>query len=178
MNDTPETAANKQSFFSPSTKNSTLQKYKGIGGWLLLFCLILTVFSLIGTLFSIVTTYLEVSKYFAQFPRLLTVTVIDIFLSLSFMTYSIYAGIRLWRIRPRAVHTAKQYILFSLVYVLIASLLSFMAGFPSSVNETLVIGGAKSMFKGIIFVVTWYSYLNKSQRVRATYNDDENGKSV
>ena len=178
MNDTTETSVNQQSSFSPSTTNSTLQQYKGIGGWLLLFCLILTVFSPIGTVFSIVTAYLEVSKYFDQFPRLLTVTVIDTFLSLGFMTYSIYSGIALWRIRPRAVHTAKQYILFSLVYVLIASILPFMAGFPSSVNETLVIGGAKSMFKGIIFVVTWYSYLNKSQRVRATYNDDKNGKSV
>jgi hypothetical protein len=44
-----------------------------------------------------------------------------------------------------------------------------MAGLPSAANEAMIAQVVKDAFRGIIYFAIWYSYLNKSQRVRATY---------
>ena len=57
----------------------TEPEYKGAHGWLLLFCLSLTVFSPLLTLVSFGAGYSESSKYFDQFPGLRVITLIDMF---------------------------------------------------------------------------------------------------
>jgi len=144
-------------------------KYKGVAGWLLLFCLGLTVFSPSITIGSLVTAYSQTSIYFDQFPGLFVIIVIDTLLSVILTAYGIYAGVRLWRIQPNAVQTAKRYLLCFLGYQVIASILPFTAGLPSAANDAMTAEVAKDTVRGIIYVSIWYSYLNKSQRVRVTY---------
>ena len=145
------------------------ERYKGVAGWLLFFCISLTVIGPLITLGSLVGAYSDSSKYFNQFPGLLAITVIDTILSLGVMGLSIYAGIGLWRIRPGAVQMAKRYLLCFLGYHAVTAFLPFMAGLPSAANEAMIAQVAKDTFRGIIYVAIWYSYLNKSLRVRATY---------
>ena len=145
-------------------------RYKGVGGWLLLLCLGLTVFGPLITLGSLVAAYGESSKYFDQFPGLLVITVIDTFLSLGLMAFSVYAGIGLWSVRPGAVQMAKRYLLCYMGYLAIAAVLPFMAGLPSAANEAMSAEVAKDTFRGIIYFAIWHSYLNKSKRVRDTYH--------
>lgn len=145
------------------------EQYKGVAGWLLLFCLGLTVFTPLITLGSLAAGYSESSKYFDQFPGLLVITLVDTLLSLCIIALSVYAGIGLWRIRPGAVQMAKRYLLCFLGYHVVAALLPFMAGLPSAANEAMIGQVAKDTFRGIIYVVIWYLYLNNSKRVSATY---------
>ena len=144
-------------------------RYKGVGGWLLFFCLGLTVFNPLMSLFSLAGSYRESAPYFSQFPGLLVVTGLDTVLSLGLTVFSIYAGASLWRLRPGAVQTAKRYLLWFLAYQAVAIVLPFMAGLPSSADETMIAQSVKDAFRGILYVIIWYSYLNKSKRVRATY---------
>jgi hypothetical protein len=44
-----------------------------------------------------------------------------------------------------------------------------MAGLPSAANQAMMGEVAKNTFRGVIYFAIWYSYLNKSKRVRATY---------
>ena len=168
MKDMPD-AANQQPAPPPLTSAPAEPRYKGVGGWLLLFCLGLTVFSPLITLGSLVFAFGESSQYFAQFPGLLVITVVDTLLSVSLMAFSIYAGVRLWGIRPGAVRMAKIYLLCFLAYLAVSAVLPFMAGLPSVANAVMIGEVAKSTFRGAIYFAIWYSYLNKSQRVRATY---------
>ncbi|PYV92332.1 MAG: hypothetical protein DMG05_04840 [Acidobacteria bacterium] len=144
-------------------------RYKGVGGWLLFFCLGLTVFNPLMSLFSLAGSYRESAPYFSQFPGLLVVTGLDTVLSLGLTVFSIYAGASLWRLRPGAVQTAKRYFLWFLAYQAVAIVLPFMAALPSAPDETMIAQTVKGAFRGIIYVIIWYSYLNKSERVRATY---------
>jgi hypothetical protein len=121
------------------------------------------------TLVTLAASYSEVSQYFDTFFGLLITTVIDTFLSVGLMAFSIYAGVGLWRIRPGAVQTAKKYLLWLLAYLAIAAVLPFMAGLPSAANDAMIAEVAKGTFRGVIYFAIWYSYLNKSQRVRGTY---------
>lgn len=150
----------------------TQPKYKGVRGWLLLFCLSLTLFTPLMTIGSLGAGYSESSKYFDQFPGLQVITMIDIYLSLGVVAFSIYAGTGLWGIRPGAVQMAKRYLLSFLGYHAITSILPFMAGLPSAANEAMIEPVAKEALRGVIYFTVWYLYLNNSKRVKATFPSD------
>lgn len=164
-------AANEQPAHPSLTPIPAESRYKGVGGWLLFLCLALTVFSPFMTLASLAAGYTETSKYFDLFPGLLAITIVDTFLSLGLMVFSIYAGAGLWSVRAGAVRLAKRYLLCFLGYHVIAAALPFMAGLPSEAHEAMIPEVAKEALKGIIFFIVWYSYLNGSKRVRATFRE-------
>ena len=143
------------------------QQYKGIGGWLLLLCVGLTVFTPIRTLGSLAGSYIESAQYFEQFPGLLIVTVVDTILSLGLMAFSVYAGLGLWRIRAGAVETAKNYLWWFLAYHVVAAALPF--GLPSEAHRAMMEQVVKNMVGAVVAFAIWYSYLNRSKRVKATY---------
>ncbi len=142
---------------------------QGVGGWLLLLCLGLTIFRPLFTLGSIVVTYGESAQYFGKYPGLMIVTFIDTVLSIGLMAFSICAGIGLWRVQSNAVQVTKVFLLCLLGYAVVSSVLPFLAGLPSEANVDMIAPVATSAFKVVIYVAIWYSYLNKSERVRATY---------
>ena len=162
----------------------TANELNGVGGWLLFLCFSFTVLSPILSIVFLVTSYNEVNPHFDQFPGLLNITVVDGILTFGMIIFSIYAGISLWQIRPGAVNIAKKYLLAFLGYTVLASLLPFMAGLPSEVNEAMMREVATAAIRSFVYVAVWYSYLNKSKRVKATYglntdrdkndHDDEN----
>ncbi len=154
---------------SPHPLDPAESQYKGVRGWLLLFCIGLTVLTPLVSLGSISMEYGATSEYFGRFPGLMIITITDMILSLGIMAFSIYAGVALWTIRPGAVRTAKTYLWFFLGYTGVAAILPFTAGFPRSANDAMVAEVAKNSLRSIIYFVIWYTYLNKSKRVKATY---------
>lgn len=143
--------------------------FVGVRGWLLLFCLALTVFSPIATAFFLIANYQGATQYFEQYPGLRVISRIDIVLSVSLMAFSVYAGICLWRKKRNAVRIAKAYLWTYLGYSVIASGLPFGAGLPAVAHETMIIGVLKTLFRALLFFALWYSYLTGSKRVKATF---------
>ena len=146
-------------------------RYASVGGWLLLLCLGLTIFSPLLTLFNLVSTYTQTESLYSQYPGLQTIFLIDLGLSCLLMFLSIRAGIALWSIKPGAVQTAKYYLLILLGYSFIAAFLPFMAGLPSSANDAMIPEVVKGCVRSLLYFGIWYTYLNVSKRVNATYID-------
>jgi hypothetical protein len=167
MNEIPDAAD--QQATAPALTSDPEPRYKGVGGWLLLLCLGLTVFGPVVTIYSLASGYTESSQYFDQFPGLKIITVVDSLLSLGLMAFSIYAGAGLWSIRPGAVQMAKRYLLCFLGYHAIAAILPFLAGLPAAANEAMIVEVVKNTLRGVLYFAVWYSYLNKSKRVASTY---------
>ena len=113
-------------------------QYYGVRGWLLLFCLSLTIFSPLYTLYNLGVSYEASSTLFNRYPDLQNVFILDLILSLGLTAFSIYAGLALWNIKPGAVKTAKIYLLVFLGYVVIASFLPFKAGLPSTAHDLMI----------------------------------------
>jgi heme A synthase len=82
--------------------------------------------------------------------------------------FSIYAGIKLWRIRPGAVRTAEIFLLCVLCYQGIPALLPLLAGRPSP-YQPMTQAAATNLLSAFLYVAVWYSYLRRSERVKATY---------
>jgi hypothetical protein len=141
----------------------------GVGGWLLLLCVGLTVFGPILGLYNISSGYKDASPYFDVVPGVKTLFMIDVPLSLGLVMFSLFAGAGLWGVRPGAVRTAKRYLLCLLGYSLVTLMLPYIVNMPKEMTKLVVPELIKGTFKTAIYVGVWYAYLSNSQRVRNTY---------
>jgi hypothetical protein len=144
---------------------------RGVRGWLLFLCVVLTVLSPLRGIVLLSQSYTESAPYFEVIPGLKTLVFIDLPLSLIVIALSIHAGVSLWTIRPKAVQTAKRYLYLYLGYQALASALPFTVGLPSEANQELATEVAKGLPQGVLFAAIWLTYLKKSSRVQATYLD-------
>jgi len=148
----------------------TMEKYCGVRGWLLLFCIALTILSPLVTLVTFLLSFQTAQDVAAYYPRFMTITIIDLVLSVGLMIFSIYAGVLLWRVKPNAVRIAKRYLIIFIIYAIVSSVLPLMAGLPDKIVEAMIGELIKGLVKSIVYFVIWYSYLTISKRVKATYN--------
>jgi hypothetical protein len=149
---------------------------RGVGGWLLFFCISLTMLSPLITLYRLLSAFGPVLRVSGTYPGLLVVTIIDTVLSVGLMAFSIFAGISLWRVAPKAVSIAKAYLISLLVYSVLVIPLVFLAGLPSRANAVMFQEGLIGLLRSFGYVAIWLSYLSKSKRVAATYYGDDGGE--
>ncbi len=147
----------------------TQHRYYGVGGWLLLFCVGLTILGPLRNFATIGQTMEAVRLVGGRFPGFATIAYIEIALILVMIAFSLYAGISLWMIRPKAVTIAKFYLGFvvivSIIDFILVSSIDLPGAAQSEMTRTAVIGVVGSIF----YAVIWTAYLNSSQRVQATY---------
>jgi hypothetical protein len=144
-------------------------QYKGVGGWLLLFCVVLTVINPLYSIGNLVLSYNKASHLFNRFPGLLGLVIIDTALILGLTSFSIYAGVRLWRVKSGAVQTTKRLLWCVLAYNGTAAVMPFLTGHPAKNNSAMILLVIKHTFRGFMFFAVWYSYLKYSKRVKATF---------
>jgi hypothetical protein len=154
--------------------NSAVQRPDliGVGGWLLFFCIALTIlapiFSLIGITATLATS--PSSAVLDRYPGLTADLWIEIVARLGLTGFSLYAGSGLWSIRPNAVDVAKNFLATN---VLVAFILPFIevlvAGLPSEASGLMFIEGMKGFIPTLAGFLIWFNYLNRSVRVRVTY---------
>jgi hypothetical protein len=146
-------------------------RYKGVKGWLLLFCISLTVLNPLVAIIRLGHDIEFVSRFSSIYPALRTELMIDGILSVAITGFSIYAGICLWRVASRAVQKAQTLLLCLLVYAAIVAFLPLMVGLPIPGRDAIVFETIKSgIVPSIIYFWVWNSYLNTSERVKATYD--------
>jgi hypothetical protein len=141
---------------------------QGVGGWLTLFILSLTVFSPILTIINLSKEYDQFAPQAASSSLVLGGLIFDFVVSVALMSFGIYAGIGLYRVKPNAVRIAKKYLISYFLYVVLMILLLILgqAGKPQAEQ---VSSDMLSQIRAVFYVLIWYSYLEKSKRVAATY---------
>jgi hypothetical protein len=145
---------------------------RGIGGWLAFFILSLTLFSPLVCVARLVDEWQKVPTSGADASLLGYIAGLDSLISISLALAGIYAGVRLLRVKPGAVRTAKRYLAVSAGYFILVGLIGVagliaQAGEPVKPDEmtTALVPGVRGLF----YVVIWLSYLTKSKRVANTY---------
>jgi hypothetical protein len=137
------------------------QRYKGVRGWLLFFCINLTVLTPLGIMGEYGAAGMDIES--------IRGISIDGLISLAFAGFSIYVGVCLWRVRPGAVKKAKVFLWCIVALNAIVALLTFMAGLKLSANGTMIHETLIKFVAGAITVLVWLAYLDSSKRVKATY---------
>jgi hypothetical protein len=151
--------ANQQSAPAPLTAEPPEPEYKGIRGWLLVFLCVLIVVNPLYIVSSIGSRPSD--KNLESFNGYC------ILLGLSIIIYGIYTAIKLWRIKPKAVRSAKIYIWCMLVFFIITEVITPLLSGSFLISPGKII----AISQGIIVFSLWYGYLGGSKRVKATYKD-------
>ena len=151
-------------------------KYKGVGGWLLVLCVILTIISPVGNAVLLCLGFVEARSLLERFPGAHALLISESILSIGLTAFSIYAGIGLWTARANAVKVARTYFVVMFCSMLffwafLAPSILVNAGVPAEV--AVKVEFAPPLYKLGLLVTCWIwrSYLRKSKRVRATYGE-------
>jgi hypothetical protein len=136
----------------------------GVRGWLLLFCLILIVWQPCRYAYEVFIYYERGRLVSSDFKFLFILESIQAFL---LVPYGIWVGVLLYKIRPKAIKSAKVYL-----YAFAGTKLFFdgflcLSGAPRTIIDMGILDGIQS----IIFVLIWYMYIAHSKRVKNTYLD-------
>ena len=137
------------------------EELKGVRGWLLLLCLILTIF--------IPTSYLYEANCILDlfnstrnkillllFKQSLIFNIV-FFVSMVFLAiFSFYAGLKLWEVRQKAVRTAKVFLIsqLSLTFIIVVSQ-PFMTS-PLGGNENIFGDMMKRLIPSLFHFSLWY----------------------
>lgn len=146
-----------------------MSRRKGVRGWLLVFCLMLT---LVGPLISswvMAEKYQSLAPFFAGSRSLEAAVFISIVIEACSVAFGVYAGIGLWSIRPGAVDTAKKALLLGLAANVVTTALLIATGPASAAEGRLLHQLTINIIPDLIFFTVCFAYLNKSTRVQLTY---------
>jgi hypothetical protein len=147
--------------------------YKGVRGWLLLLCLILTILYPLGGLISITAVIDTPKSYFDQDPALFTFILIGGICNICLFVYSMYVGVSLWKVAPNAVTSAKRYLLVLFHYSFLSIFLPQLVGLSEKIQTEIYAMYSLSRLVAMAEAFLWYLYIRKSKRVRATYGEGE-----
>jgi hypothetical protein len=142
---------------------------KGVNGWLLWLCITITIlvpYSIANALKELLKDYL----LYQYDKNILLILICTIVLYILLLIFSIYVGLRLWNVKPKAVKIAKIFLLGQFIVSLIIFIILYLI-IPAGGNEKLLGELLGDTIKSLFFFIIWYIYLNNSTRVSNTYID-------
>lgn len=150
---------------------------RGVGGWLLFFCVVLTI---IGPLFWLINTSLEWENFSPRlrqlFPSFIDLCYVETFVLGLILLYGIVTGFRIWSGNVNGKVIARQYLKIRffgfLVTVTALILIGVMLGLPSQLIGFVAEGIPKIVVSEGGFFFIWWFYFKKSKRVKNTYGED------
>ncbi|MCX7772641.1 MAG: GYF domain-containing protein [Clostridia bacterium] len=153
------------------TPSAATTGLKGVGGWLLFFCVGLTILGPLLSLGQITMDWVKAKPLFFYFPNAKIAIMFESIGLMALLIYGFIAGCMIWGGNARGREIAKRYLLIRLVGFIGVELICVMIMWDLvSQNVTLVIDAmVKPVFREVGFFLIWWFYFKKSKRVRNTY---------
>lgn len=149
---------------------------KGVGGWLLFFCVSLTIIYPLVTLGLMANSWKTSKQIFERFPYWETMSkgmLYEYAIYSGILIYGFRVGYKIWRGSPQGRNLAYDYLFVRLFWSLVAKIWAFYNCFGYGMPEPLVRENIDSAVAGgiseIAYFVLWMAYLKRSKRVKATY---------
>ncbi|MFC2131817.1 DUF2569 family protein [Bacteroidota bacterium] len=141
-------------------------QYQKVGGWLMFFCISLIVFQPFGAIIMI----LNILGQFYIPSSLKSYYLADGLIQIAMAFYAIYTGTQLMQIKPGAVDIAKKYLKVLFGVAAINLILPYVFGLPLLHTGDVTSDNFRFLISTAIYYWIWNSYLNKSERVKVTYD--------
>jgi hypothetical protein len=130
--------------------------FRGVGGFLLFFCVATTVFRPLACVAEILRD-----------PHDTFVVVVNLGLA----AFSIYTGLTTWRARPNALKLIKVYFIVTLALPCLM-ILRLSTNIKEIVQQSPSENPVANGLKVLIVVAIWWSYFAQSKRVKATFGSN------
>src|SRR6185437_8531630 len=140
---------------------------RGVEGWLLVLCFILTVITPITGFYHIFRHTIPNLLGTHNFRHMYLLSFYTVIFS-SLMIYSFVAGLKLWMIKSEAVSFARRYLWTYLIANIAYFVFWVIVVQPTQLSSFAAMGW-DHVVGAILPFTLWYFYLEHSKRVRATY---------
>lgn len=150
------------------------QKLKGVEGVLFGLCLLM-ILGPIATIPYFIYDFFLYQDIFDRLPSIYTFVLFDLLVSIYLAYLSIYAGIKLYKIKPNAVQSAIRFfsilIFFQVVSFMLVNIIFSVNNIPFN-SETISIydGLITETISSVTYALVCIIYLKNSGRVKNTYS--------
>jgi hypothetical protein len=153
---------------------------KKVGGWLLFFCISITILAPLRTVYNIFVNYsnsIQMADFFKLYPEISTLNNWDLITQILVRLFGIYAGVSLWKVKFGALKIVKKYLIINLSVSAILCFgffifLSSMTNLPPLILDLIKRNTIRNSSIALIYFVTWYLYFKRSKRVNNTYKEN------
>ncbi len=150
---------------------------RGVGGWLLFFCVSLTILTPLWGLFEINENWMRAQPAFTRFPAAKTAVIFENWGSVGILLYGFVVGCLIWNGVPYGKRIAQQFLVIRLVAFIILETftLGLMSDLPRAAIDAGIAAAIPEFSKTLIFCLIWWFYFKRSVRVKNTYGDATSG---
>lgn len=148
---------------------------RGVGGWLLFFCIGLTILGPLASIASMFGQWNAAAPAFDRMPGLRTVMLVES-VGMSILVLVVFVvGILIWSGRPDGRTLARKLLIGRVVWVvLVEGVALFLLRDASSAAFAGAIGAVTGvLFRELIYFAVWWRYFKKSVRVANTYGPED-----
>ena len=148
---------------------------RGIGGWLLFFCIALTILGPLWWIVRINYDWMNLQPAIDRFPAAKPAVFFEIAGSAAIVLYGFIIGCLIWRGVSYGKHIAKQYLLIRLLALAGVELVTFglMSDLPRATVDAGIVAAITTAIAqyawAAVFSLVWWFYFKRSVRVRNTY---------
>jgi hypothetical protein len=125
----------------------------GVRGWLLFFCIVLTVVQPLGTAVEVIGS--------KSLPMII--------LNIGFAALCIYTGVCLWRIAPKSLEWLEVFLVARLAMAGLSFVSAIYSKLPPLGHDFSINPYLQSGVTNLYGVIIWWAYFKKSKRVLTTY---------
>jgi len=162
---------------SSSIEEGTLNEAEGMGGWLIVFVIVIFLRPLI-VVYNISINFITIIQLSNEFPSMLTFYTLGKLIDVAICFFGFYVAYCLFKTKSNAPSKARMLILFALIQTILLYSLPLFYGLPPDVTKELLVGNMLGSIGALIFCAVWYLYFIKSVRVKNTFTDNPNGKVI
>ena len=143
----------------------------GIGGWLVFFCVILTILSPLLVLGQMANNWEQARPTFVVYPSIRAACMWENLGMAALLIYGFIVGCMIWTGNPRGREIAKKFLLIRFLAFIGVEVIGLvmMGNLPSEILVGGIAGVFGSVFQAMFFFLVWWFYFKKSKRVRNTY---------
>jgi hypothetical protein len=158
------------------TPEQSTRKYIRIGGWLLIFCSLL----IFAVPLTCIATHMYYVRSFSGVQNAGGFLGAHALVMVLVSGFSMYAGVMLWRLHPRALVVARAYLVTALIVGVFSPLLLLLGPLgahtslsPEAQGEFIGSASGRALAPNLAVFFIWWTYLKKSRRVRETFPQTE-----
>jgi uncharacterized protein DUF2569 len=158
-----------------SVPSDTAQSTRAIrvGGWLLVFCVILTIIRPLYLVVSFVQSYQVLTLLDFDSHAALRITIIwELVGFAALIAYGSVIGFKIWLGHPQGPELARRFLVINLVGSLAVEVIAVLLIMNESNRQVFqegLIGAFKYVLQALVFFAIWWAYFKKSKRVSNTY---------